>query len=124
MAGARAAFLPLEGLSSRQEALAQVGQTRASIGLPLEQFEAMDIPLHRTGAVKQRQPGENSGLVLFNTARKRYEGGEAGEASSSKHALVSLVSFTYTSPEEHTECVWPRQPCRDRWMRRSIPDGN
>lgn len=52
MAGARAAFLPLEGLSSRQEALAQVGQTRASIGLPLDQFEAMDAPLHQTGAVK------------------------------------------------------------------------
>lgn len=66
IAGAWAAFLPLEGLSSRQEALAQVGRTRASIGLPLEQFEAMDVPFHRTGAVKQHQPGENSNFVLYN----------------------------------------------------------
>ena len=46
--------------------------------MPLDQFETMDVPFDRTGAVGQRQPGKNGGFVLFDTACKGHEDGDGG----------------------------------------------
>ena len=70
--------VPLGRSDCRQEASLQIGQRGASIGLPLDQFEAGDVFFNRTGAVREGQPGGNGRFVPFDTPGEGDKGGDGG----------------------------------------------